>query len=70
MDGFKQLSPASVAVGVGDPGGDFVGVAVGDPFDNGGPVGDFVGDGDVFGCAVGDKEAVPDTVGVGNVPGK
>jgi hypothetical protein len=69
-EGFTQLSPASVVVGVGDPVRDFVGVAFGEPFGNGELVGDFVGDGDACGCAVGVREAVPDGGGVGNVPGK
>ena len=69
-EGFTQLIPAGVVVGVGDPVGDFVGIAVGEPFGNGELVGDFVGDGDACGCAVGDRETVPDGGGGGNAPTK
>ena len=58
-EGYTQLIPAIVV-------GDLVGVVVDDPFDNAVPVGDCAGDGE----AVGDTEAVPAGVGVGNSPGR
>ena len=63
-DGLTQPSIAGVAVGSGDPDADWVGVGVGDLIGSGEPV-----EG-AFGCVVGDREAVPADVGVGNVPGK